>query len=322
MIKENNEINRKVELLIKEQLEGWDLAHKNFGALENAHERIVSLGEHIQVILQHNPERIRSTTAKTDIHNIPDESLCFLCQANRPVQQLSVPYPGNIEILVNPYPIFRKHLTIVSKTHTPQSIRGHFETMLSLANDLWSFSVFYNGPACGASAPIHFHFQAGDKYYMPVEREFELQDGDVLIQTNNSRLIALDNYLRKVLVLRGNNAQELSRIFKQILGVLEKLMPGETEPMLNIICCRAPKEWRTFIFPRGSHRPSQFFLEGTNQILLSPAAVEMGGVVSCPRAEDFEKLDSKLITDIFRQVSVSNPLWESIKTSITQSEWK
>ena len=221
-------------------------------ALENAPGALFPLGVHIKVILQKYTELIRSTTAKSDLHNIPDESLCFLCQANRPVQQLSVPYPGNIEILVNPYPIFRKHLTIVSKTHTPQSIWGHFETMLSLANDLWSFSVFYNGPACGASAPIHFHFQAGDKYYMPVEREFELQDGDVLIQTNNSRLIALDNYLRKVLVLRGNNAQELSRIFKQILGVLEKLMPGETEPMLNIICCRAPKNGEPLFSPRQS----------------------------------------------------------------------
>ena len=322
MIHGDKEISIEVEHLIREQLKGWELASQNFGALDNAHERIVALSEHIKVILQHNPERIRSTTAKNEKQNLPDERSCFLCEANRPVQQITLPYNGDMQILVNPYPIFKKHLTIIIKTHTPQTIRGRFETMLALANDLQKYSVFYNGPRCGASAPMHFHFQAGDKHYLPVEREYKLQIGDTLIQTQNSRLTALDNYLRKVLVVQGNDAQELTRFFNLVLEVLDILMPGETEPMINIICCRAPKEWIIFIFPRGNHRPAQYSLEGKEQILLSPAAVEMGGVISCPRAEDFVKLDSKLIADIFRQVSVSGPLWESIKTSIKQSEWK
>ena len=62
-------------------------------------------------------------------------------------------------ILVNPFPIFPRHLTVPELAHTPQRIATRFTDMLELAEALTDYTIFYNGPKCGASAPDQLQFQ-------------------------------------------------------------------------------------------------------------------------------------------------------------------
>ena len=87
----------------------------------------------------------------------------LLCPANLPPVQKGIPFGGHYNILVNPFPIFPRHLTVPELAHTPQRIATRFTDMLELAEALTDYIIFYNGPKCGASAPDHAHFQAGNK---------------------------------------------------------------------------------------------------------------------------------------------------------------
>ena len=119
--------------------------------------------------VQFNPGRYISTSAKVDEKSINDRK-CFLCPANLPEEQKGILYEEEYLILGNPFPIFPEHFTIPNINHVPQQIKNNFPLMLKLTKDLSKhYVVLYNGPKCGASAPDHFHFQAGTKNFMPIE---------------------------------------------------------------------------------------------------------------------------------------------------------
>ena len=66
--------------------------------------------------------------------------------------------------------------------------------------------------------------------------------------------------------------------------------------------------------PQKAARPAQFFAKGSDQILISPAAVDLGGVIITPREEDFDRIRKSDIEDIFRQICFEeNEITELIK---------
>jgi len=155
---------------IASQLSEWELAKTNYEQLSRVRTKSVDFGN-FEVLVQFNTERIRSTAAKVDSKSIETRP-CFLCKVNRPAQQKDLPFDDNYTILVNPFPIFHRHLTITRNEHCDQRIRNSFPDMLNLAGELPGYVVFYNGPECGASAPDHLHFQAGERGFMPLEDDF------------------------------------------------------------------------------------------------------------------------------------------------------
>ncbi len=72
-------------------------------------------------------------------------------------------------------PYLSRHLTIPEVAHVNQRIAVRFKDMLALAQALTDYTIFYNGPKCGASAPDHAHFQAGNKGFMPIEKDWHGQ---------------------------------------------------------------------------------------------------------------------------------------------------
>lgn len=301
-----------VSQLISNQTTNWELAKSNYAQLKKVVSREVTLEEGVKFIIQHNPERIRSSAAKVDPQSILERK-CFLCTAHLPEEQESIDFRDNYLILVNPFPIFKEHLTIPSKDHTDQRIKSRFKEMLLLSKALKNYVVFYNGPKCGASAPDHFHFQAGSKGLLPIEGEFESVNKTILASKQNCRYYTMNNYIRKTIVITGNNIDQLIEWFEETMVVLGKYIPSDPEPMMNIIAMWVKEEWRIFIFPRKKHRPNQYFMEGESQILLSPASVDFGGVLITPREEDFNKLDGSLIRNILEQVTIENETWEKVK---------
>jgi len=297
--------SESVNQLFMSQVSEWDLARVNYEQLENVRTRIIGFGTY-DLTVQFNPGRITSSAAKVDSRSI-EARPCFLCAKNRPLQQQGLPIGEGWTLLVNPFPIFGRHLTIVADQHTDQRISGSFRKMLSLANELPDFVIFYNGPQCGASAPDHLHFQAGNKGFLPVESDFEGKNNcSIISRKGDVKLWEWNNYLRGMVTIEGTNPDEIALCFDEFYSRFSLIQPDRPEPMLNILTSFATGIWTVHIIPRKLHRPSQFFAADDKKIILSPASVDMGGVVITPREEDFIRVTREDISDIFGQVCLSD----------------
>jgi len=304
-------ISEQARQLIKDQQNEWELVRKNYAGLKNVKTRKLAF-DGFDMVVQYNPERIRSSAAKVDAKSI-EARPCFLCRQNLPKEQRGIPVMDNYLILVNPFPIFPEHLTIPHMEHTDQLIEDKFSDMLEMAKLLEDFTVFYNGPKCGASAPDHFHFQAGIKRFMPIERDY--RNGSFFHYSksvNGVGIIKWTDYIRTILAFSGRDKEQISSLFNVLFAELKKLQPHEAEPMLNILTFFQGSRWTVHVFPRQLHRPRQYFEEGEKQIVLSPASVDMGGVLITPREEDYNKISMNDAQDIFEQVCLDNAKFEEI----------
>ncbi len=308
------DFSKKARELIREQIGEWDLATKNYASLRKVKVKTFDFGDyHIDV--QFNPERIVSSAAKVDAKSI-EARPCFLCEKNLPPQQRGLYFRNEYIVLVNPFPIFPEHLTIPNISHTDQRISGNFGSMLDLAAGLDDFVLFYNGPKCGASAPDHLHFQAGIKGFLPIETDFSNIECCKEVRRIGSVTIShWPDYQRGIITLNSKDRDQLIECFNQIYSKLQILQPNEVEPMLNILAIFEQGEWIIHIFPRTLHRPAQYFESGKMQLILSPASVDMGGVLIIPREEDFIKISKEDIRDIFNQVCMDS---QSVLSLINQ----
>jgi hypothetical protein len=293
-----------IEQLYSHQLATWPLAQDNYKELDNILTRNIHFVDHL-IRLQFNPKRIISSSAKVDPQSI-SERPCFLCSKNRPTEQKGIPYRNDYLLLINPYPVFRRHLTIPTIDHLPQRITNHFSTMLSLASDLQDYTIIYNGPNCGASAPDHFHFQAIGRNHLPVEREYRMKLTGKIELFKNIELYSLSNYHRRVLTIIGNDESGITEVFSAVFRILLDTLPAADEPMMNVLTWHEQSNWIIHIFPRKQHRPSQYFETGDKQILLSPASIDMGGVLIMPRDKDYEKVTKDDVSDILDHVCVDD----------------
>jgi hypothetical protein len=304
-------ISEQARKLIKDQQIEWELARKNYAGLRSVKSRTLAFdGFDIQV--QFNPERIISSAAKVDAKSI-EARPCFLCHKNLPKEQRGIPILDKYLILVNPFPIFPEHLTIPHLEHIEQAIKNKFSDMLEVSRLLEDFTVFYNGPKCGASAPDHFHFQAGIKRFMPIEGDYKkglfFHDSKLV---DGVEVIRWTDYKRTIITYSGREKLPLIKQFDQLFRALKEFQPKESEPMLNILCSHYNGRWHIHIFPRKLHRPWQYFEEGDKQIVLSPASVDMGGVLITPREADYEKLTMGDASDIFEQVCLDEDTFDQV----------
>lgn len=276
------DLQNKVNQLFLSQQNEWEQLQKSVNQLDDIKEKTLNWNDEFSVKVQFNPARIVSTSANIDKKAI-EKRPCFLCQNNRPEIQKGVQFLEKYIILCNPFPILRNHLTIPLHSHVLQRIRNKVSDMLQLAEQLPDYVVFYNGPKSGASAPDHFHFQAGLK--VP-----ELLQGD--------------NELRSCLVIESSDIESTVELFEEVYQYLRSQQTEEEEPMLNVIAFYENNKYKVHIFPRKAHRPKQYFEEGNKKMLISPGALDMAGLIITVREEDFNKIDKLDVEDIFSQVSL------------------
>ncbi len=306
----------KALALLKQQKENWDLCKSNYADLDSVEVKNFEF-DNYNIKVQFNPGRIKSSAAKVDKKSI-QERKCFLCMNNLPEAQRGLMYGSQYMLLVNPFPIFKEHFTIPNINHLPQQILDNMGDMLELSKSLGErYTVFYNGPRCGASAPDHMHFQAGINGFMPVEAEYENMKetvGEVMLSGDDFEMYGFEDYLRAMFAIESSNKETIVKVFESFYTVFAKLEEDENEPLLNVLSYYADGKWKLLIFPRGKHRPAQYFAEDESRILLSPASVDMGGVCITPREEDFKKITGDDIADIFRQISITKEFYEFIKS--------
>jgi len=287
--------------LFDEQIRDWAMAADNYQALNLILTKDFKLDGQL-IRLQCNPKRLVSSAANISAAAI-QERPCFLCEKNRPTAQKGVTFE-DFTILVNPFPVFPRHFTIANG-HQLQSIRGHFGSFLRLAKEMDDCVVFYNGPKCGASAPDHLHFQAGNKGVMPLEKDFEgWRNKHVasVFKSEGVELLEIHRLLRGGWLLEGSDEKALTVVFERLVNVMTT---GAEEPMLNMLGWYSDGVWQCIVFPRKAHRPSCYFREDEGKMLISPASIEMGGLVVAARLEDFERMTDGDLRTIFAEVSIS-----------------
>ncbi|HKL33044.1 MAG TPA: DUF4922 domain-containing protein [Tangfeifania sp.] len=308
-------LNEQAKALVAQQKAIWEMADRNYHGLSRIQTRTFNF-DYFKIQVQFNPERIRSSAAKTDAKSIAERP-CFLCLKNLPPEQKGILFQENYVILINPFPIFPVHLTIPHLEHTPQCIPEFFGDMLELSRQLSDFTIFYNGPQTGASAPDHFHFQAGSNGLLPIETEITAlfnNHAEVLLQNKHLTVFSVTNYLRRIIAVQSASSNAIQNIFSLILELLPS-KNGE-EPLLNILCNFKNGMWQVMIFPREKQRPSHFYRDDEKQIVVSPASVELGGVLILPRLKDFEKITKKTVKEIYSEVTISEEIFDLVQQQI------
>lgn len=341
------EEDKLIEKFVGDQLSVWPLAAANFRALKNVETRSLTVGG-LEVRLQHNPARIRSSAAKVDKASLQARK-CFLCAENRPPEQRHLEFEGRKErkydVLINPYPIFPNHLVIARNIHTPQSIWHRMTDMTDLARHHPSFTIFYNGPKCGASAPDHFHFQACPHGLMPLEADIDknidlMQASgeapealDYVTSVQDANLYHYGKFTRGVFVLMARTSKSMAKLFYRLVDCLPQ-REDETEPMFNLLCWyrKSPSqkllgishgrfgEYRAVLLARDKHRSHHYFSDGPDHLTMSPGCADMAGLFIVPNEEDYAKLNAPLLEEMLSEVSVSEAVEKNIIWKLTRTQ--
>lgn len=309
-----------LKLLLTEQIKNWPQLSEVYSSLINVKTRSFRINK-FKMKVQYNPSRFKSTSAKTDAVSIKSRE-CFLCIKNLPAEQLGINYHDKFIFLCNPFPIFPEHFTISSFGHQPQRLKLHFEEFLGLTKAVsHHYSIIYNGPHCGASAPDHLHFQAGTKNFLPTEYDIhQLKNamGKIIYEDDKLVLTAINDAIRKIILIESSDEKVLTDSFNKFYDVYKSFDISTDEPMFNLISYYDDGAgWTIIVFLRSRHRPERYFREDNQKLLVSPAAVDLGGVLITPREKDFDSMNEEIISKIFEEVSLEKStflaLYEKLK---------
>ena len=296
------------------QLEKWEAARQRYHDLRSAKTRELAVGAY-SIQVQWNPARMVSTGAKM-VQKTIAERPCFLCEKNRPKEQIKKEVDGQYELLVNPFPILQQHFTIPSLKHQPQRILESYGEIHKLLEEYPEMMVFYNGPQCGASAPDHAHFQAGTSGLLPLQMSWQRLSRNLttLVSLNDDEDISMiDDYPCTALLIRSRSQYGDEQLFRRLY---EALPATEPEPMMNIVAWRCNDDFLAVVFPRTKHRPDCYYKEGNEQFIISPGALDMAGFIITPRQEDYERLTPEIALGILDEITLKGEALQQLINSL------
>lgn len=300
--KQNQDREKGLTDFFHNQLNQWQDVAKRFEELKGVQTREVG-----SALAQFNPARLVSTGAKIDKATLAKRP-CFLCEKNRPVEQIVLPFGEGFDILVNPFPILPVHFTIPSRHHQLQAIAENYVQIHRLLRAYPQLMVFYNGPKCGASAPDHLHFQAGTSCILPLQRDWQrlYETSLPLLKLNDTEgIYEIKDYICPALAIVSHTEKHDVELFSRLYEALP-LKEDETEPMMNIVAWRNGDAFISVVFPREKHRPDCYSADGEAQCLVSPGSLDMAGLMILPRQSDFEEMTSERAKAVLREVSLSD----------------
>lgn len=307
----NSTLVQQVSDLFASQLVEWQQAADNFSALAGVKVKTIDV-DGMAVRVQFNPARIVSSSAKVDTKSLKERK-CFLCEANRPAVQRGINWDKYV-VLINPFPIFPRHLTIPDRGHVDQLIKGRVADMMRLTAELEGYTVFYNGPKCGASAPDHMHFQAGNSDFLTLAEAIDGAQLEAIEVSDKGSLSVVNGLPLNMFVISTDDYEYGQALFDSLYAALPQ-NEGETEPMMNILCYKQGDKVNLVVVPRKRHRPSFYGTEGDDTMLLSPASVDMGGVFITPLEKDFNRVDADVIKKIYDELCLSD---EDVKSIVAK----
>ena len=298
------------------QLQVWEEVRQRYRDLERVETREL-VADTFTMMAQWNPARIASTGAKIDAKSIAERP-CFLCAKNRPKEQMHRRVDGLYELLVNPFPILPVHLTIPTLRHRSQRILPMYGELLQLAQRNSDLTLLYNGPHCGASAPDHAHLQAVSTGILPLQRSWARLSRnltEVVKTSDDDGIWLLADYPATAFVIKTHDVETGEQLFKRLYKCLPPSVDN-SEPMMNIIAWTTENGLVSVVLPRRKHRPTCYTAEGDAQYIISPGAVDMGGLIITPREQDFRRLTPELILDIYRELTLAPEQVEQVVVAV------
>ena len=247
------------------------------------------------------------------------ERPCFLCEQNRPKEQIKKDIDGQYELLVNPFPILPQHFTIPSLKHQPQRILNSYGEIHKLLEEYPEMMVFYNGPQCGASAPDHAHFQAGTCGVLPLQMSWKRLSSNLtkIVSINDHEDISLiEDYHCTALLIRSRSQYGDEQLFRRLYDAMPEMDP---EPMMNIVAWRRDEDFLSVVFPRTKHRPDCYYAEGDEQYIISPGALDMAGLIITPRQDDFDRLTPEKALSILDERTLTVDIAQTTRDTVLAS---
>lgn len=301
----------RVTALISEQQAAWPMLREAVAGLAAVEYKKLNVGGST-VFAQFNPKRIVSTAARVDAAAIKERP-CFLCADNLPLEEQGIEFGADFVLLCNPFPVLRDHLVIASRHHTPQAIADNFGTLLDLAHALGpDYFALYNGPACGASAPDHLHFQACSRELLPIVHDITHWMRRSVSSIEGGEVFTLSDYRVNVMIARGTERGALVAWFNQALTQLAAVSGApDREPMLNLIVTCGRYDWTVSLFPRARHRPACYDAAGSAKLTVSPAAIDLSGVMVVPEAAHFARISGEDLEGIYLEVTLDEARFDA-----------
>ena len=310
--------SERVGGLLAQQQATWPLLRDATAGLSQVEYRNFEV-KGARVLAQFNPKRIVSTAAKVDAHSIQARP-CFLCPANLPPEEQGLAFGEKYVVLCNPFPVLPNHLVIAAREHTPQAIDGHLTELLELAEALGDdYFALYNGPKCGASAPDHLHFQACLGGRVPLFGEAAEWPRERLLSRPGCEAATLSDYRLNLLVLHGTSKAALATCFQQVVGDLKAITRTDEEPLLNLVVTfdQRAAAWSIYLFPRGQHRPASYFAQGEAKLTVSPAGIDLAGVLVVPEAAHFARISGPQIEAIYSEVTLDSDRFKQLLSRLS-----
>lgn len=312
-------LSYRLSAFIHQQCATWPTLRQAREALKRSLIRKIFLSD-LEVYVQNMPHRLKSSSSRVDKKSV-EERPCFLCSENLYPNQKGLPYKKKWLILNNPSPIFLDHLVVSHQDHHPQLVSRTLRTMISFVENMdFSFSVFYNGPACGASAPDHLHFQACPEGSMPITRQlthliFNPKNGLFLkpiekSKTGTSFIGSVDN--RGFFLCMTPDSNFLYNRLTSVITFLKNKFNDPQEPLMNLIISGIGPKYLGILLPRKVHRPACYYNEGKERILVSPGAVDVAGLVILPRKRDYERITRENLLKIFYEVCHEGDIFKNL----------
>ncbi len=113
------------------------------------------------------------------------------------------------------------------------------------------------------------------------------------------KVLALVVCMMLVLVV-GASAKQLSEIK---IGYIMK--PESNEYWANekagVLAWAEDTDFAVVVFPRTKHRPQCYGATDQAQLMVSPGALDMMGLIITPRSEDFNKITAEQARDIIKE---------------------
>jgi hypothetical protein len=303
-------LHPRIEALFAEQRVSWPALRDGEASLSRLQRKRLSL-DHESIIVQLNPARSRSTLAQTDAKAVSARA-CFLCPENMPVEERGVAFE-DLVVLPNPFPILPLHCTIAGREHRPQQIAGRLATFLRLAQAMGpTMAALYNGPRCGASAPDHFHFQAAAAEEIPILAQ-------LAENAPSPSVAAHSTFGRNLLVFRSADAAEIQAGVERAIAAMHRALDSTHEPMFNLLAhCRSGR-YTVFFFPRAAHRPACYFAQGNEKLAISPAVLEMCGLLVVTQPDDFERIDAPTARAIYEEVTLATDRFDRLAAEFIEN---
>ena len=309
--KTSDRADSSLQRFFNRQLETWNEVRERYRQLGSVQVRELP-DDQLVLEAQWNPARIGSTGAKIDARSIASRP-CFLCAANRPKEQMKRLVDGQYELLVNPFPILPMHFTLPTCRHKPQRILHMYAEIHRLLTDYPNLTILYNGPRCGASAPDHAHLQAVSSGHLPLQKSWQRLNRNLteVVKVDEDGIFYLPDYVVPAFLVRSRSLAVDEQLFRRLYDALDCKYADE-EPMMNIVSWRQADTFLSVVLPRAKHRPDCYSQQGDGQFLISPGAIDMGGLLITPREDDFRRLAPEVAVAILHEVGITRQQADAI----------